>query len=120
MNYGSITNNRRKFTYLDDNLLLVGLREYGYKEMDQIKKQYLPSKTTNEIKHRYKNLTCAKADMNIIKNWKNNHNLPLTDWEERQLARAFKWFGPPLTNRWPIISRCILPDRSPQYLKMEY
>ena len=65
MNYGSITNNRRKFTYLDDNLLLVGLREYGYKEMDLIKKQYLPSKTTNEIKHRYKNLTCAKADMNI-------------------------------------------------------
>lgn len=40
-------------------------------------------KTPNEIKHRYKNLTCAKAHDNIIKRWKNTHNLPISDLEER-------------------------------------
>jgi hypothetical protein len=87
--------------------------------MDLIRTQWLPSKTSPELKHRYKNLTCAKAEDNIIKNWKISHNLPLDDWEERQLARAVRWFGPTLTNRWPIISRCFLPNRSPQFLKME-
>lgn len=74
---------RRKFNLLDDNLLLLGVRQYGYKETEMIRVQWLPTKTNNEIKHRYKNLTCAKADTNIIKVWKNTHNIPLTDFEER-------------------------------------
>lgn len=65
-------------------------------------------------------MTCAKAADNIIKQWKNTHNLPLTDWEEKQLARAVKWFGPSSTNRWPLITRCFLPNRAPYFLKMEY
>ena len=81
--HGSGTNNRRKFTLLDDNLLLLGIRQYGYKETELIRVQWLPSKTNNEIKHRYKNLTCAKADNNIIKIWRNTHNLQLSDFEER-------------------------------------
>lgn len=81
--HGGGNNNRRKFTLLDDNLLLLGLRTYGYKEMDIIKLLWLPNKSTSELKHRYKNLTCAKALDNIIKRWKNQHALPLNDWEER-------------------------------------
>jgi len=87
--------------------------------MDVIKLRWLPNKSSSELKHRYKNLTCAKAMDNIIKRWKNQHALPLEDWEERQLARAVRWFGPTQTNRWPIISRCFLPNRAPSFLKME-
>ena len=54
-------NNRRKFTYVDDNFLLLGLRQYGYKEIELIRQNWLPNKTANEIRHRYKNMTCAKA-----------------------------------------------------------
>ena len=67
--HGSGTNNRRKFTLLDDNLLLLGIRQYGYKETELIRVQWLPSKT--------------KADNNIIKIWRNTHNLQLSDFEER-------------------------------------
>lgn len=42
------------------------------------------------------------------------------EWEEKQLARAVKWFGPSSTNRWPLITRCFLPNRAPHFLKMEY
>eukprot|EP00347_Sterkiella_histriomuscorum_P003024 403365884 len=114
-----IHNNRRKFSYVDDNFLLLGLRQYGYKEVEQIRDNWLPNKTTNEIKHRYKNLTCAKAPDNIIKRWKVTHNIPLNDNEEKLLAKAVKWFGAN-TNRWVLISKCFLPNRSPQFLKMEY
>ena len=76
-------NNRRKFTHVDDNFLLLGLRQYGYKEIELIKQNWLPNKTSNEIKHRYKNMTCAKAPDNIIKRWKNTHNVPLNENEEK-------------------------------------
>ena len=68
---------------MDDNFLLMGLRQFGYKEVEAIRNAWLPNKHHNEIKHRYKNLTCAKASDNIIKRWKYTHNIPLTDYEER-------------------------------------
>ena len=99
--------------------MLLGLRQFGYKEMERIHTHWLPTKTINEIKHRYKNITCAKAPIeNPIKKWKNTHNLPLTEEEEGQLAKAIKWFGP--NNRWQLISKCFLQNRSPQILKQEY
>ena len=64
---------------MDDNLLLLGLRQYGYKEIELIRSNWLPYKSSNEIKHRYKNMTCAKAPNNLIKSWKENHNKPLTE-----------------------------------------
>ncbi|CDW76055.1 UNKNOWN [Stylonychia lemnae] len=91
--FNSSHNNRRKFSYVDDNFLLLGLRQYGYKEVELIRNNWLPNKSSNEIKHRYKNLTCAKAPDNIIKRWKLTHNIPLNDNEEKQLAKAIKWFG---------------------------
>ena len=98
---------------VDDNFLLLGLRQYGYKEVDLIMSNWLPNKSPNEIKHRYKNLTCAKAQDNMIKRWKLTHSKPLSEWEERQLARAVKWFGPSTTGRWHLITKCFLPNRSP-------
>jgi hypothetical protein len=91
---------------------LLGLRQYGYKEIEIIRKNWLPLKNSSEIKHRYKNLTCAKAQDNIIKRWKNIHSMPLSDLEEKILAKALRWFGT-AHNRWGIISKCFLPDRSP-------
>jgi hypothetical protein len=61
----------------------LGLRQYGYKEVELIRNNWLPNKSTNEIKHRYKNLTCAKAPDNIIKRWKLTHNIPLNENEEK-------------------------------------
>lgn len=51
-------NNRRKFSPMDDNCLILGLQEFGYKNIEAIRHHWLPYKTSNEIKHRYKNLTC--------------------------------------------------------------
>ena len=51
-------NNRRKFSRMDDNMMILGLQEFGQKNMEQIRVHWLPRKTVNEIKHRYKNLTC--------------------------------------------------------------
>ena len=70
-------NNRRKFSHVDDNFLLLGLKQYGYKEIELIRQNWLPNKTSNEIRHRYKNMTCAKASDNLIKSWKNSHNTKL-------------------------------------------
>ncbi len=53
----------------------------------------------------------------MIKQWKNTHSVPLTAYEERQLARAVKWFAPKTNNRWPLISKCFLPNRAPNFLK---
>jgi hypothetical protein len=57
-------------------------------------------------------MTCAKAPDNIIKRWKNTNSIPLNENEEKQLAKAIKWFGSN-TNRWTLISKCFLPNRSP-------
>lgn len=102
---------------MDDNFLLLGLRQFGYKHVDNIRMKWLPHKSSSEIKHRYKNLTCAKAAMNLIKQWKTTHNIPgLSLQEERDLAKALRWFGT-TGNRWPLISRCFIPNRSVTLLK---
>mmetsp|Transcript_4480 Transcript_4480/g.4205 ORF Transcript_4480/g.4205 Transcript_4480/m.4205 type:complete len:160 (-) Transcript_4480:28-507(-) len=84
-----------------------------------IRQNWLPNKSPNEIRHRYKNMTCAKAQDNLIKKWKNTHNIPFTDLEEAALAKAIKWFGIN-TNRWVLISKCFLPNRNPSFLKHEF
>jgi hypothetical protein len=49
----------------------------SYKEFEAIRDNWLPMKNCNEIKHRIKNLTCRRAQNNIIKRWKFEHCLPL-------------------------------------------
>ena len=74
-------NNRRKFTSYDDNFLILGLQEFGYKNIELISQHWLPRKTPNEIKHRYKNLTCQRVPDNVIKRWKTKQGKPLNERE---------------------------------------
>lgn len=95
--------NRRKFSPSDDKFLLQGLKEFNIKEVSKIQRFWLPDKSESEIKHRYKNCTCAKAEPNIIKTWKNNSKNPLTHEEKEKLNSAVEWFGD--TNRWALINK---------------
>jgi len=105
---GSIS--RRKFTSVDDYLLLIGLEEFGYKEIQNVQKKWLPEKNVKEIKHRYKNLTCCKANENIIKSWKKADEQKLTKEENDELWKGFSWFGS--VNKIPLIVKYFLPNRS--------
>ena len=105
---GSIS--RRKFTLVDDYLLLIGLEEFGYKEIQSVQKKWLPEKNVKEIKHRYKNLTCCKANENIIKTWKKADEQKLTKEENDELWKGFSWFGS--ANKIPQIVKYFLPNRS--------
>ena len=60
---------RGKFTNLDDNLLLLGLKKFGI-NFELIQTYFLKLKKVEEIKHRYKNLVCQRAPANLIKRWK--------------------------------------------------
>ena len=112
-------NNRRKFTSTDDNFLILGLQEFGYRNIELIARHWLPRKTANEIKHRYKNLTCQRVPDNVIKRWKKKQGKPLTERELFQFAQGVKWFGDS-TNRWTLISKCFVPDRTAQFLRVEF
>ena len=46
--------NRRKFCSTDDKFLLQGLKEFGSKDITNIRNFCLPDKKESEIKHRYK------------------------------------------------------------------
>ena len=83
--------------------------------MDKIKRYWLPDKDESEIKHRYKNCTCAKAEANIIKEWKNTSNVPLIKEEKEKLEKAVEWFGDKY--RWSLINKCFFPNRSKQFIK---
>ena len=74
-------NNRRKFSRMDDNMMILGLQEFGQKNMEAIRIHWLPRKTVNEIKHRYKNLTCQRVHDNMVKQWKYKQSQPLTERE---------------------------------------
>ena len=112
-------NNRRKFTHMDDNMMIMGLQEFGPKNMESIKQHWLPRKTVNEIKHRYKNLTCQRVLENSVKQWKQRQSLPLTEREFYLLCQGVKWFGE-TTNRWSQIARLFLPGRSVKFIQVEF
>jgi hypothetical protein len=58
---------RRKFDYIYDYLLMLGLTFHGKKNIDLVQRLWLDTKSISEIKHRIKNLTCMKAPNNVIK-----------------------------------------------------
>ena len=63
---------------VDDNFLYLALKQQGnWKDLEAVRDNWLPRKQLNEIKHRIKNLTCLRAQDNIIKQWKLEFNLPL-------------------------------------------
>lgn len=127
--YTNINNNtfigkkRRKFDYLHDYLLLIGLIYHGKKykiifmirNIDVIQKLWLETKSIQEIKHRIKNLTCYKAPENVIKKYKQLSESPPTKDEFFTFLKAIQWFG--TKKKWNCISRYFLPDRTAEYLE---
>ena len=56
---------------------------------------------------------------NVIKRWKKKQGKPLCERELFQFAQGVKWFGDS-TNRWSLISKCFVPDRTAQFLRVEF
>lgn len=106
---------RRKFDSISDNLLLLGLKTHGKKNIDAIQQLWLPSRSIEEIKHRIKNLTCQSAPDNIIKRHKRFNETMLSKEEFHLFLKGIEWFG--CKNKWNVISRYFLPDRSSTYLE---
>lgn len=106
---------RRKFDAISDNLLLLGLKTHGKKNIDAIQQLWLPSRSIEEIKHRIKNLTCQSAPDNIIKRQKKFNETMLSKEEFHLFLKGIEWFG--CKNKWNVISRYFLPDRSSTYLE---
>ena len=106
---------RKKFNYVDDSLLLLGIYFHGKKNYDVIKQLWLPNRSTEEIKHRIKNLVCQNAPLNIIKKFKTMNENPLNAKDFLKFLKGIQWFG--LKNKWNLISRYFLPEKTSDYLE---
>ena len=106
---------RKKFNYVDDSLLLLGIYFHGKKNYDVIKQLWLPNRSTEEIKHRIKNLVCQNAPLNIIKKFKTMNENPLNVKDFMKFLKGIQWFG--LKNKWNLISRYFLPEKTSDYLE---
>ena len=109
---------RKKFTYVDDSLLLLGLHFHGKKNYDIIKQLWLPHRSNEEIRHRIKNLVCQNAPLNIIKKYKTMNERPMNSKEFLKFLKGIEWFG--LNNKWKLISRYFLPEKTSEYLQSFY
>ena len=65
-----------KFLQCEDNLLVLGLDQYG-NDWNDIKRHYLPVKSLNQIKIRRKNLCSTRAPDNVVKQYKNTGKIPV-------------------------------------------
>ena len=106
---------RKKFNYVDDSLLLLGIYFHGKKNYDIIKQLWLPQRSTEEIKHRIKNLVCQNAPLNIIKKYKTMNETPLNQKDFLRFLKGIEWFG--LKNKWNLISRYFLPEKTSEFLE---
>ena len=106
---------KKKFSIIDDNLLLIGLRNHGKKNLNYIQQLWLPFRTIEEIKNRIKNLTCNSAPQNIIKKNKILNETMLTIDEFYLFIKGLEWFG--YKNKFNLISRYFLPERNSEFLE---
>ena len=106
---------RKKFNYVDDSLLLLGIYFHSKKNYEIIKQLWLPQRSNEEIKHRIKNLVCQNAPLNIIKKYKNMNENPLNQKDFLKFLKGIEWFG--LKNKWNLISRYFLPEKTSDYLE---
>ena len=109
---------RKKFNYVDDSLLLLGIYFHGKKNYEIIKQLWLPQRSNEEIKHRIKNLVCQNAPLNIIKKYKTMNENPLNQKDFLKFLKGIEWFG--LKNKWNLISRYFLPEKTSDYLENFY
>lgn len=78
-----------------------------------IQEIFLDSKSTREIKNRYKNLIRKKSPENIIKSWKTLEYAPLSELEQRNLTKALYWFSEDNLGK---VSKYFLTGRSSKFL----
>jgi hypothetical protein len=104
-----------KFDKIQDGLLNLGLYFFSKKNIPLIKTYFLEGKTELEIRHRLKNLICFRAPENILKKQKIMTESPLNEQEFKSFLRGLTWFG--YKEKWSLISRFFLPERSPYYLE---
>ena len=109
---------RKKFNYVDDSLLLLGIYFHGKKNYEIIKQLWLPQRSNEEIRHRIKNLVCQNAPLNIIKKYKTMNENPLNQKDFLKFLKGIEWFG--LKNKWKLISRYFLPEKTSDYLENFY
>jgi hypothetical protein len=95
----------------------MGLNRFGTKNFGLVQNIFLPHKTVNEIKNRYKNCTRFKSIHNIIKHWKYKQTFPLTHLEEINFEKARRWFG---YNNYNLIQKYFLPNRNCRFLKLNF
>jgi hypothetical protein len=106
---------RKKFDNINDNLLMIGLMHHGKKNLELVQQLWVNSRNVQEIRHRIKNLTCKRAPDNIIKNWKNLTESPLSKNEFLLFLKGLQWLG--TKSKWSALSRYFLPQRTPDYLE---
>jgi hypothetical protein len=89
---GLLGKKRRKFDYIYDYLLMIGLTHHGKRNIEIIQRLWLDSKSVPEIRHRIKNLTCHKAPNNIIKKYKYYCDSPLSKVIINNIGRIYAVF----------------------------
>ena len=105
-----------KFSPADDALLLAGLQKFGSKALYLVQENFLPHKSLDEIRNRFKNLTRFKSPRNPIKNWKLLEIAPLTEAERQNFEKGKLWFG---ATNYKLIARFFLPSRSDAFLRAQ-
>ncbi len=66
---------RLKFFKSEDNLLALGLSQFGF-DYDLISQYMLPTKTPKQLKTRTKNLSAKRESENAVKKYKRDKILP--------------------------------------------
>lgn len=102
-----------KFAAAEDALLLNGLLRHSCKNLPAVQAQFLPHKSLEEVRNRYKNLTRQKAPLNAIKSWKLREAEPLSAAERQNLEKGQLWFG---RRNFRLIARYFLCTRSERFL----
>lgn len=105
---------KQKFTPAEDRLLLIGLFRYGI-AWEQIKKEYFPTKTSLQLKNRYKNMNHNPSD-NLFKHYQQQRKVPLTLEETNLLIKGALNFG----LNFELISKHLLPQKYPSILRYWY
>lgn len=100
------------FLAVEDRLLVVGLRRFGLGNWEKIQSNFLPTRTTKQLRVRYKNLTNRKAAANPVKSFVEELMKPLSEMEEDLLRQGVKVFG----TDYQAISARFLPHRPPTVL----
>jgi hypothetical protein len=101
------------FLRCEDELLLVGLKRFGFGNWEMIHARFLPTRTTKQISTRYKNLMARRAKPNPIKAFVRELEAPLSRGEEELIYQGIRRFG----KDFKLISQHYLPHRPATILR---